>query len=294
MEIKYSDNDFFAPNEEIRTFFSVAHQKKNIHSHKFWEIAYVYEGSAVIHTENETKKLNSGNFVLIKPNSSHSITISNENENKKMWMCSCLFTQKFFNTIINSYLNIADLSCYTLYKQFNTTAPLIVKLSDDNAKNIKHQLWIIAHEYNHYTSASDYIIRHTLINLFVYITRMYDYENNSISNVVSKSYEIDELAKYIRSNFSYKLSLDFLAKHMHLSKEYLSRYFKKHMGKTISEYLLEVRIEKAKQMLQTTTYSVSDICEYCGYSSIGNFQKAFKKVTGMSPRAYRCNSPAHS
>lgn len=116
---------------------------------------------------------------------------------------------------------------------------------------------------------------------------MYEYKNSSLSGVVSKSHEIDELAKYIRANFSYNLSLDFLAQHMHLSREYLSRYFKKHMGKTISEYLLEVRIEKAKQMLRTSSYSISDICEHCGYTSVGNFQKAFKKVTSVSPSAYR-------
>ena len=74
---------------------------------------------------------------------------------------------------------------------------------------------------------------------------------------------------------------------MHLSREYLSRYFKRYTGKNISETLLEVRMYHAKEMLITTTHAVDDIGLYCGYTSSSNFQKAFKKYTGMSPREFR-------
>ncbi len=291
MKISYSDTDFFEPNEEIRAFFSSAHPKKNMNSHDFWEIAYVYEGAAFIHTEKGTKKLNSGNFVLIKPGSTHSVTAAQESKKTTMWMCSCIFTRKYFNDIFSEYLKISDLSCYSLYNTLGNNQASIIRLSDDNANNIKHLLWMIAHEYNHHTSGSNDIIRNSLINLLVFITRMYEYETTKLSGVVSKSHEIDELAKYIRSNFAYKLSLDFLARHMHISREYLSRYFKKHMGKTISEYLTEVRIEKAKQMLKNTSHPIGDICEHCGYSSISSFQKAFKKAMGVSPSMYRKQEP---
>lgn len=287
MQIRYSHKDFFEQNEEIRAFFSSVHHKKNMHSHSFWEIVYVYEGEALIHTENGTKKLSIGDFVLIKPECIHSITLLRENKKATMWMCDCIFTQRYFNSIFDEYLKIIDLNCYSLYSILSNNDASIIKLSDDNANNVKHLLWMIAHEYNHYTAGSDSIIKYALINLLAYITRMYEYETTNLSGVVSKNHEIDELAKYIRSNFSYKLPLDFLAQHMHLSREYLSRYFKKHMGKTISEYLAEVRIEKAKQMLRNSSYSVGDICEYCGYSSISSFQKAFKKLTGVSPSAYK-------
>ena len=287
METKYSEKDFFGDNEEIRAYFSSAHAKINMHSHGFWELAYVYEGTALVHTESGVKKLNAGDFVFIKPNTSHSLTLAEENVKTSMWMCDCIFTQRYFERVACEYFDIRALSCYSLYNMLNSDDSFVIKLSDDNAQNVKHLLWMIAHEYNHYTVGSDVIIKRALVNLLVYITRMYEYETTSLSGVVSKNHEIDELAKYIRSNFSYDLSLEFLAKHMNLSREYLSRYFKKYMGKTISEYLLEVRIEKAKQMLRTTTNSISDICEYCGYASISNFQKAFKKVTGVSPSQYR-------
>lgn len=287
METKYSHKDFFGTNEEIRTFFSGAHMKKNIHSHKFWEIAYVYEGTALIHTAAETIRLNSGDFVLVKPETKHCITLCCESKNTTMWMCCCIFTQKYFENIRPDYFGINELKRYLLYGILGDNSHAVIKLSDDNAKNVKHLLWSLAHEYNHYTDGSEFIMRHAAVNLLVYITRMYEYQSTSASGVVSKSHEIDELAKYIRSNFSYNLSLEFLAQHIHLSREYLSRYFKKHMGKTISEYLLEVRTDKAKQMLLGSTHTINDIAEYCGYASASNFRKAFKKATGVSPGEYR-------
>lgn len=287
METKYSHKDFFRENEEIRTFFSSAHMKKNIHSHKFWEIAYVYEGTALIHTPTETIQLNGGDFVLIKPETKHCITLYHESKNTSMWMCCCIFTQKYFENIRSDFLGINELNRYLLYGILGDNSRAVIKLSDDNAQNAKHLLWMLAHEYNHYTDGSEFIMRNAAVNLLAYITRMYEYQNTSASGVVSKSHEIDELAKYIRSNFSYNLSLDFLAQHIHLSREYLSRYFKKHMGKSISEYLLEVRTDKAKQMLLGSTYPITDIAEYCGYASASNFRKAFKKVTGVSPGEYR-------
>ncbi len=289
METRYQKQDFFGENEEICTYFCSVQAKKSMHRHEFWEVAYVYEGESLIHTMEGSERLSAGEFVLIKPGAVHSITLAGENAKAHVWLCDCIFTQGYFNTIMESYSKIGDLSTYLLYGMLSGRASFVIKLTDDNAQNVKNLLWMTAHEYNHYTVGSDEIIKHALLNLLIYMTRMYEYKVTGISAVVSKSHEIDELAKYIRSNFGYKLSLEFLARHMNLSREYLSRYFKKYMGKTISEYITEVRVEKAKQMLCTTTHSVSDICEYCGYSQAGSFQKAFKKVVGVSPGAYRKN-----
>ena len=165
--------------------------------------------------------------------------------------------------------------------------PFCLHLTDDNAKNVKNLMWLIAHEYNHFTVGSELIIENTILDLLIIITRLYEYRLKKASPTVSRNNEIDRLMKYMRSNFGYKLTLDFLAEQIHLSREYLSRYFKQYTGKTISEFLMEIRISKAKEMLRTSSHSVEDIGAYCGYPSVSNFQKAFKKATGLSPSGYR-------
>lgn len=290
MNIRYPNSDFFGEGEEIRAFFCGAHREKNMHSHEFWELAYIYEGQGENHTNYGSKPVKEGNFLLIKPGAEHSITSPEKNKGALVRVCNCLFTQEYFQKLMRDYTAIAELDEYTMHTMLLNKDPFCVQLTDDNAKNIKHLMWLIAHEYNHFTAGSKLIIEHSMLDLLISITRLYEYQMTDAVPVVSRNTEIDELMKYMRSNFSYKLTLDFLAAHVHLSREYLSRYFKQYTGKTISEFLLEIRMSRAKQMLRTSSYSVADIGAYCGYPSVSNFQKAFKKWVGISPSQYRKNS----
>ena len=105
--------------------------------------------------------------------------------------------------------------------------------------------------------------------------------------MVSERFDIDELLKYISINYGSKLSLDLLAANMHLSREYLCRYFKKHTGKTIFDYIREVRIAQAKHLLRTSSHPIADIGAFCGYPSVSSFQRAFRAEEGISPGEFR-------
>lgn len=287
MIIKFLNNDFFDENEDIRAFFCGAHREKNIHSHEFWELSYIYEGQGENHTNNESETVKVGDFLLIKPGARHSVISPPLNRGALVRVCNCIFTQNYFKRLLEKYCSVTELKDYELYNMIVGNTPFCLHLQDDNAQNVKHLMWLIAHEYNHFTAGSGIIIEHAMLDLFIIITRLYEYHMHKATPTVSRNAEIDELMKYIRSNFGCKLTLDFLAEHIHLSREYLSRSFKQYTGKTISGYLLEIRISRAKQMLCTSSHSVADISVYCGYPSVSNFQRVFKKVTGMSPGEYR-------
>lgn len=124
----------------------------------------------------------------------------------------------------------------------------------------------------------------------MYIIRLFEKAIKNETITTTKNELIDDLVKYITSNFCSNLTLDYLAEYTHLSSEYLSRYFKKCTGMNISDFITETRIEKAKYRLRTSNWSINDIREYCGYRSISNFQKAFKKAVGMTAGKYRRNS----
>ena len=286
MTTHFLNKDFFGENEKLRAFFCVAHREKNIHSHEFWELAYIYEGCGKNHTDH-TENIKEGDFLLIKPDARHSITSLPQKDSSQTRVCNCIFTDEYFKTIEKDYASVTELQSYTLYDMILSGVPFCIRLSDDNAKNIKHLMWLIAHEYNHFTVGSEVIIRHAMIDLLIGITRLYEYSLNKAVPSDSKNAEIDELMKYMRSNFGYKLTLGFLAAHVHLSREYLSRCFKQYTGKNISEFLLEIRMSRAKEMLRISSYSVADIGVYCGYPSVSNFQKTFKKYVGIPPSEYR-------
>ena len=68
---------------------------------------------------------------------------------------------------------------------------------------------------------------------------------------------------------------------------YLSLLFKKDTGKTINQFITEVRIEKAKALLKKDRTPLSSIAWKIGYHDANYFSKAFKKETGVTPKAYR-------
>ena len=92
---------------------------------------------------------------------------------------------------------------------------------------------------------------------------------------------------YIRENYFKPISLEKIAKIAKMSPFAFSRYFKKNSGAGFVEYLNRVRTNKACYLLRETEYQVHDIALECGFSSISNFNKQFRKTEGISPRDYR-------
>lgn len=95
--------------------------------------------------------------------------------------------------------------------------------------------------------------------------------------------------EYITDNYQNKMSLFDLASETHYSPYHFSRLFKRHTGKTPFEFLLDLKIEKAKNLLKQTNHSISEICYLSGFSSNSYFSQIFKKKTGVSPSHYKCN-----
>ena len=98
---------------------------------------------------------------------------------------------------------------------------------------------------------------------------------------------VKNLVIYIDSDFSQEISLAKIAQKSHISKEHLSRLFKKETGVTITEYIATARCKKAAELLKTTALSIAEISELVGYSDNNYFVKVFKKYMGVTPSMYR-------
>jgi len=92
---------------------------------------------------------------------------------------------------------------------------------------------------------------------------------------------------YIRENYFKPISLEKISKIARMSPFTFSRFFKKNCGACFVEYLNRVRTNKACYLLRETDYQVHDIAQECGFESISNFNKQFRKTEGLSPRDYR-------
>ncbi|MCK9170164.1 MAG: helix-turn-helix domain-containing protein [Treponema sp.] len=105
------------------------------------------------------------------------------------------------------------------------------------------------------------------------------------------SYTADELPvaikEYLDQKYMEEVTLDSLSEHFYFTKEYLSRLFKKEFGCGIYEYVLQVRMNRAKQLLKDPSVQIQQIAEQLGYNDSNYFSKAFRTYTGISPTDYR-------
>lgn len=95
--------------------------------------------------------------------------------------------------------------------------------------------------------------------------------------------------RLIDSSFDRPLNLDAISSEACFSRYHFIRLFKKVFHKTPHQYLVEKRIERAKELLASSRLSVTDVCFEVGFQSLGSFSTLFHKRVGTSPIIYRTN-----
>lgn len=98
---------------------------------------------------------------------------------------------------------------------------------------------------------------------------------------------IYEVISYIDQNYLSNISLSDLAERFYLSKEHLSRLFKKETGQNLFTYIMDLKLKESKRLLKTTDMTLDDIAYHLGFSNGNYFSKVFKKNCDMSPSEYR-------
>ena len=96
-----------------------------------------------------------------------------------------------------------------------------------------------------------------------------------------------QAAETLRKNYQQELCLADLLAEAHMSKSYFLRLFRRYMGTTPYNYLVNFRITQAKELLVLTDHSVSEIAQEAGFGDASNFSTRFAKATGQSPLHYR-------
>ena len=139
--------------------------------------------------------------------------------------------------------------------------------------------------------------------LFSYRTDLYRYHTLSevedyVVNIVrtmceeqeGKKYHyiVTEILAYVAQNYQDNISIGELAEHKYfMNSSYLSRLFKNETGQTFSSYLMEFRMRKAKELLESDWLKISDVAMLSGYNDVSRFIQYFKKSYGMTPEEYR-------
>lgn len=113
--------------------------------------------------------------------------------------------------------------------------------------------------------------------------------SSSFANVRSgsDSRRVTKVQQYINENYQKNINLDTLASLAGMSAVAFSRYFKLRTGKTLSDYIIDVRLGHAARQLVDTAEGIAEICYVCGFNNLSNFNRIFKKKKNCTPKEFR-------
>ncbi len=138
-------------------------------------------------------------------------------------------------------------------------------------------------------TGSDFILNN-ITNLVV-INLLRTLKSNLPSPITEKSYtdrdNINKAINFMRDNYNKSFSLEEVANTANLSPFHFIRVFKASTGKTPYDYLLDIKIEKSKELLKINKHTITEICFRCGFNNLEHFSSVFKRKVGILPSHYR-------
>ncbi len=135
-----------------------------------------------------------------------------------------------------------------------------------------------------FTMQKLYLFKNTRFKSY---STFYDLLDKVVYGDLPNEHFLTPVTKCIEEHLSdSKLSNLYLAKKIGISEVYLRKLFLKQFGTTPKQYILDIRIQKAKQLLSSSPFSITAISEECGFSSLYHFCRAFKNKTGVTPTEY--------
>lgn len=277
----------FPEEFSIRQKISDRTEKKNFHLHKQLEIVFALSGNLKCKFETGTVDIPKNGMILIHQMDLHYI-YSEEGSG----MCHryvLYFSPEFIHYYSTPEINL--LECFFVRPD---QRPVILAVSDAQLESFLSVLRDMEQWYEDGAILSADCAKNLylkfrlgeflLLTNYLYQEQIGLYESIRCEEQIQLIYDIYE---YINQHYHMDLSLDMLSQQFLISKTQLYYLFRSSAGMTVSCYITQLRMTKAKDFLINTDYSVEMISQAVGYENISSFSRTFKKKTGYSPVQYR-------
>ncbi len=249
------------------------------HAHNdFTELTIILSGKTTYYVEGETYPVEAGDIIICNPGMHHRNIIHEGDEP----------TVEFFTGFLDfHFLNLAP-----------NTLPLrdgncLLRLSADSKREVRRLCYEMIAENETGQVGKYFMLKAYLMQVLLLMVREMDeykgcHQHGCNFETYGKSYAVKRIINYMNDNYEHKISLDQIAHNMYLSPVYVSKIFKEETGESPINYLIRIRLDKAKGILeQKGSGSVKNIANEVGYEDVYHFSKLFKKYYGVSPLNYR-------
>jgi AraC-like DNA-binding protein len=142
--------------------------------------------------------------------------------------------------------------------------------------------------YFHTPVVSEKKLRGAMRLLSILATQLAESANRHL--LAARKYEptsVTEAKNFLHAHADERVTLRQVAEHVHVSRHYFCKIFKRNTGMTLTEFLARVRVEKAKKLLGDPRLRIINVADSAGFNSISQFNRLFRRYSGNSPTAYR-------
>ena len=249
--------------------------EENYHEHDNIEIAFVLSGHGRYRIAEQYYDITEGDLILLNPGQKHQALVTDLTNPATEFFVG--FSDIQFPNLPKNFLPCSSSVLHTTGELRQKLFKLCTSMSAEN--EVCRQ--------GRYVMLKAYLMQ-LLILLFREQMEPIQIESGCSFDSVNKNYVVERMVAYLEDHYAEKISLDQIAENMYLSPFYISRIFKSETGDTPIHHLIDIRLEKAKETLESGfTGSIQEVAASVGYDDVYHFSKLFKKRYGMPPSQIR-------
>lgn len=244
-----------------------------LHFHDYYELLVIVDGDIHYVHERDIYYPQQGDIILIPPGHLHCSKPNREKTEYKRYVF--YFYPDFLNELGGDVLldfvsNLPDSHFYF--------APSHSTMNEILSLNEKLQA---AFEKN---TLPDFLLAKSYVLQLFYILNSLNWDRPE--KTAGFPAILRDILQFIDKNYSQQISIADISEQFFYSPEHISKLFRKHLNTTYTDYLLNKRIALSQKLMETDL-SLTDICFQAGFGSLSSFNRAFHKVSGLSPSEYR-------
>lgn len=249
------------------------------------EIRYVIRGYLELEIEGETASFQENEICFINSSAYHCESIQNSD-------CTILnisIDRNFFNEGFLTRISLSPLQKFlrsNILHLGHTEKYLHFSPISTDTVEIQNDLFSIFNEVRLQKPGYLEISRGYIIRLMDNLATGYKYNFQTNEKIVYYDTLFQSVSDYMRQHMN-SISKQDLSDQFHFQANFFNHLIRKYTGKTYSQYLISLRIERAKELLETTDFSINEIIWIVGYQNKGFFYRQFESATGMKPLAFR-------
>ncbi len=248
------------------------------HYHDRYEIYYLLSGARRYFVKDRIYQVEKGNVVIVDKNELHKTVVTSNLSHERILI---EFEEKYLDAFAEKGDNINLLSVF--HSSVN-----VIKLDKSEQEFFEKLLFRIISESKDSKMGSNIYCRITLVEILIFLNRYVENVQKKDFVHLSPTHEkISDVVKFINANYMKEISLKILSRNFYISSYYLSRTFKDVTGFSFIEYLNNIRIREAQNLLRKSDFNITQISEKVGFESTTHFGRVFKTITGQSPLKFR-------